>query len=359
MPYNEEGRYIPSKADNRTNVLGFGEIGGVGQLIYHTFKFKDYELEITDNGIYAHPVCRLGMEPEIAGKDMPTGKQLLVSLYNLAKKINDFSEKKPYTDLIIAWCKEYSHPYFIDDIYATFFDKNYNLSEDWFLIEKDGLFNINIFMTDLGGLYQATAFYFALDQMCLGNDEAALHLSEEGKFFEGLPFFEQYHHDCENQPDIDYSSAGGDLVKEMQLDKKMRDKEDYDPDKFERTPYDYYDELRDKLIDLIPDFKMRLKVNPKTNRIVFSADVHSIFDICWYTLARKIADDVPPDDKDFGIIKDEETEGTFVSCLCCGKAFIRRGNRQMYCGSKECDLARRAKNQRNLRAKKRKTKENE
>lgn len=44
MPYDWNGRYIESKADNKTDILGFGEIGGVGQLIYHHIRFKKYEM---------------------------------------------------------------------------------------------------------------------------------------------------------------------------------------------------------------------------------------------------------------------------------------------------------------------------
>ena len=34
-----------SEADKTTDILGFKEIGGIGQLIYHPFRFKKYELE--------------------------------------------------------------------------------------------------------------------------------------------------------------------------------------------------------------------------------------------------------------------------------------------------------------------------
>lgn len=64
--------------------------------------------------------------------------------------------------------------------------------------------------------------YFAVEQMCLGNDELALTLHEDGRHFDGLPFFEQYRHDPEDNPEVDYSSAGGDLLKMMQLDAEVK-----------------------------------------------------------------------------------------------------------------------------------------
>ena len=42
MPLNWNDEHIPSKADKTTDILGLKEIGGVGQLVYHPFKFKDY-----------------------------------------------------------------------------------------------------------------------------------------------------------------------------------------------------------------------------------------------------------------------------------------------------------------------------
>lgn len=42
---------------------------------------------------------------------------------------------------------------------------------------------------------------------------------------------------------------------------------------------------------MIPDFRIRLNVNPQTGKLVFTTNVYSVFDICWYTLARKLSED--------------------------------------------------------------------
>ena len=65
-------------------------------------------------------------------------------------------------------------------------------------------------------------------------------------------------------------------------------------------PFDDYEELRDKLIEMIPDFRLRLKVNHKSNRVVLAADIHSVFDIAWYTLAKKVCEDAQPTGKGSG-----------------------------------------------------------
>ena len=58
---------------------------------------------------------------------------------------------------------------------------------------------------------------------------------------------------------------------------------------------------------------MKLRLKPHSKRIVYAADVQSVFDICWYTFSRIVADDAPAldvdDDYDF-------SEGSILSCLC-------------------------------------------
>ena len=131
MPYDSYGNYVPSKADKTTDVFGYDAIGGVGQLIYHLVRFKEYELDYAPNNVLiARPYCQKGYEPELYTKDSPSGAELTASIFNLAKKIDDPSEERPYTDLIIEWCKKYGHPYAIDSIHAYMMESDYNLEED-------------------------------------------------------------------------------------------------------------------------------------------------------------------------------------------------------------------------------------
>ena len=172
MPYNSYGDYVSSKADKRTDVLGYDAIGGVGHLIYHLVRFKEYELDYTPGDVLiARPYCQKGYEPELYTNDSPTGAELTASIYNLAKKIDDPSQERPYTDLIIEWCKKYGNPYAIDSIHAYLMEPQYRLEEDGYFIEKDATFSISEFMRDLERFYQAMRMYFAFEQMCLDNDE--------------------------------------------------------------------------------------------------------------------------------------------------------------------------------------------
>lgn len=119
MPLNWNDEAIPSEVDKTTDILGFKEIGGIGQLIYHPFRFKKYELDIDNSNDYcATPFCRPGYEPIFPKDDFLSGQGLLASLCNLAMQINSFDNKIPYTQLIMEWCTNNMHPYNIDFIYS-------------------------------------------------------------------------------------------------------------------------------------------------------------------------------------------------------------------------------------------------
>ncbi len=108
-----------------------------------------------------------------------------------------------------------------------------------------------------------------------------------------------------------------DLLKEMKLTNKYLAEhplEQPPEGEFYTEPYDEYEKLRERLIDCIPDFKLRLKVNPQNNRLVFSADVNSVFDIAWYVLARMMSEDPAPEE--IGK-EDERPEEIMICCHHC------------------------------------------
>ena len=354
MPLNWNDETIPSEADKTTDILGFKEIGGIGQLIYHPFRFKKYELDIDKSDDYcATPFCRPGYEPIFPKEDFLSGQGLLTSLCNLAMQINSFDNKIPYTQLIMEWCTNNMHPYNIDFIYSELnesFDIN---SFDAEMVEKDGTFEIHNFLDDLGKLYNAVMFYVALEGICIADDEAAYDLSKEGKYFEGYSFFDKYKHPIVAIPDdLDYGDAKGNLIEEMRIDNeyiKNHPAEKPPTGEFATTPYDDYDELRNALIDIIPEFTMKLKVDPRTNRLEFSTDIDSVFDIAWLTLARMLSEDPAPEDKSKS---DNRPEGIMIRCRNCGKFIIRKSNRQEFCDAEECQKARNARKQKAYRERK-------
>ena len=355
MPLNWNGEQIPSKANKMTDILGTKAIGGVGQLIYHPFRFKDYEFEYnTLDKACLKPICKPGMEPVFPEDDSLAGKDILTSLCNLAMEMNSFENNVPYTEQIQKWCLENMHPYGIDSIYAALnedFDINGFEAE---MVERDGMFDVEEFMTDLGNLYKAVMFYVALEGICVADDEAAYDLSKEGKYFEGYSVFEHYKKARVEIPDELFSGGDSreDLLAEMRRTNEYvasHPVEQPPEGEFATTPYDDYYELRNRLIECIPDFNIRLKTDPRTGKLEFSTDVNSVFDIAWYTLARMLSEDPLPENKGK---QESRPEGIMIRCRNCGKFIIRKSNRQEYCDSEDCQKVRNARKQKAFRERK-------
>ena len=355
MPLNWNGDVIPSKADKTTDILGLKEIGGVGQLVYHPFRFKNYTLTFDGKTYCVEPVCKPGQEPDISEEGL-TGKELLISLCNLAKTLDSYENKTPKEQLITQWCMEVMHPYSIDFIYSEL-TENFDInSVDADLVERDGYFEIERFMTDLGRLYNAVRFYVALEGIVYGDDETAYNLYEEGRYFESYNYFEQYKHARVEVPDemIGPADTPEELLASMiRTNEYIESHPVEQPPKgefdFNHSPYDDYDELRTKLVDFIPEFSMKLKFNKTTGRFDFSADIDSVFDIGWYTLARMISEDPALENRQ---ATEQRPEGIMICCRNCGKFLIRRGKRQEFCLSPECQRARKARNQKDFRKRK-------
>ena len=96
----------------------------------------------------------------------------------------------------------------------------------------------------------AFELYYALNQAySYKNPQYARSLYYEGRICDSYAFLEKYRN---------YESD------EEYLQKLNTDRE----------------ERMMQLVDLFPDFRMHLKMNPRTKKIEYGADVTSIFDIC-------------------------------------------------------------------------------
>lgn len=356
MPFNWNGDYIPSKADKTTDILGAKEIGGIGQLIYHPFRFTSYDISYDGKDYCAYPVCKKGQEPIFPNDDTLTGRGILVSLCNLAKVIDSFENKIPKEQLIVRWCMENMHPYSIDFIYSELIE-NFGINTiDAEIVEHDGIFEIDRFMNDLGKLYNAVRFYVALEGILFAEDDVAYNLYEEGRYFESYSFFEQYKHARPEVPEdlIGEITNADELLESMiRTNKYIEEHPAPQPPEgefdFNHNPFDDYDELRSKLVEFIPEFNMKLKLNNATGRFEFSADIDSVFDIAWYTLARMISEDPALENRGN---EESRPEGIMICCRNCGKFIIRKSNRQEYCDAEECQKTRNARKQKAYRDRK-------
>lgn len=355
MPYTWDNKWYPPGTDNRSDIIGFCEIGGIGQLIYHTFTFKNYECEESNGEWYLKPIINRGEKPIIADNSSWTGEEIFTKLYNLGKKINDISNKTSYIKDIVDFCSDIAHPYFVDELYSVINEGVIVAQEDEQKFERDAMFSVSDFLHDLERFYTTTEFYFALKDLMDSTGDKAYQLYQEGKVFDELPFFEEFKHELSSEKyDENACTSPDDIVCEMQEDmKKQSHFTGENNDWFAREPIDYYDQLIEKLIGILPDFQMCLKRNPRNDKVMFTANVNSVFDIAWYALAHIIADYDPPTKN---LDEQGNPKGTIMTCLNCGQAFIRRSNRQLYCSAKECQNAHNAKRQKQFRERRKITK---
>jgi len=293
--------------------LSFVEIGGVGEMVYRAVRFPEYIPDYDDDGEIIKPIFT-GLHAPVSGTDYSlTGQDLLVSLCNLYVKLNNPDSTESISDAVWDWCRNNIHPYDIDSLceileseknaHITFMD----------IIEKDATFSIKRFIKDLCDLGTVFELYYTLDSLKYeGNVNNARNLYYEGRLRDSLSFLERY-------------------------------SKDEDDKEYKAHVLEDYNDLIFKVIDMFPDFRMRLKLDKKTGKVMFGADVQSVFDICWYTFSRIMADVAPPVDEDLDYF---ESQGSILSCLACGKYFVRRSSRQLYCDNLNCQAERNRRNRR-------------
>ena len=354
MFINDYGQKYSSKADNAADVITMADVGGIGTLIYHTFRFKDYEYDdMPDGQLALTPLVYNGYEPDVDKDNALNGSDIFAELYNLGKIINDFSEKKSFDELIIEFCKTVAHPYDIDTLFTLLTKDKANIEKHGYMISEEAMFPVSNFKRDIENFYHGAQLYFALRQIADGEDFDYLTLSEAGRHFDGIFVFDRFR--IPVMPGTEQDDPEGDAfdpvskedwekifaktAAERKRYEQFVEEHKHELYKYTPQPIDDFYHLRGKLMEMIPDFRMRLKLDPKTNKVVFAADVHSVFDIAWYTLARYMVDVQLTDE---GTNEKHYSNAKVCVCKCCGKAFLRlaKQNRRQYCGEQDCDRKR-------------------
>lgn len=299
--------------------LTFTEIGGIGEIIYKAVRFPEYVAEEDENGFYIKPLFS-AMFPPSGGKDYGlTGQELLAGLINLYQKINNPNSSADINEAVRCWCKDNIQPYNTETICEILESDQYAPITMTDIIISEAEFSINMFLNDLCKLGRAFEFYFALESIVDNGDTSyAKKLYYEGRVCDGLNVFSKYSPFKTNDEYI------SNVLKD-------------------------YRTLSENLVDLFPNFEMRLKYDLRHKKIEYGADIHSVFDIAWYTFARMVADTAPPLD-----ISDDEfySRGSILSCMACGEYFVRRSSNQRYCTKPDCQNERNRKNRRACYARK-------
>lgn len=284
MAYIKKKKITFPKANNKH--LGLVDIGGVGEIVYKVVKFKDYDYDdqanIVDKGIKGKIIYPLDhYEAPNLDTDLGlTGKKLISSLCNLAEEINfkEYHNDVEVASLVMNWCKEYFHPYNIESLYEKYRElekgeKDRKYYQEW----TDGVFKLDTFIDDLAQLYSVFTYVYAFLECLNGNPEPALNYDKNGHYFHTVPWFADY-------------------MARIDLEK-------YDIDR--------------KKCELV-------------------ANVESIFDICYYSIARLLAANAPSEDSNTDKYSVYDLGESVSFCEVCGRMYVKSGNNQKCCGDEAC-----------------------
>ena len=93
--------------------------------------------------------------------------------------------------------------------------------------------------------------------------------------------------------------------------------------------------------------------NIQNSKAVFTANINSVFDICWYTLSKFIATNSSSLDLDLSIDTEDFRSAHIGVCRSCGRYMEMKSNRQLYCKRTDCQKDRNRRKQKDFQQRKR------
>jgi len=280
-------------------------------MIYRAVRFPEYVPDFDDDGEIIKPIFTGGHAPESGTDYSLTGQELLVSLCNLYGKLNNPESTVQITDAVWDWCRNNIHPYDINNLYEMLGSEKFAHITYRDIIQNDAAFSIKRFIKDLCDLGMVFELYFSLHSLkYYGDVDYARNLYYEGRLCGSLAFLERYR-------------------------QYVDDKE------HKAIILDNYNDHIFQVVDMFPDFRMRLKLDKKTGSVMFGADIQSVlifvgtpFQESWLTLLRRLMRTL--------IILNRKTP--YFPALPAGKYFVRHSSRQLYCDNPNCQAERNRKN---------------
>ena len=270
------------------------EIGGIGDIKKYTLRFHSYYVIARDGEVTIYAEYEPGNPPKVFN-GYPSGQELLLELCNLYLEVKDKVTEEAAC-VIIRWCTENLHPYY-------FYNEERDLIEEYSSDEEmwDMLVNvlsgypvyIDKMLPDLKRLYTDTMTVFALRHLIDGN------FLEAQRVYDGVDVPEE-----EN------------LIRRWFGSGKLGQQK-----------------LCAEIISNLPKLSMELVFDDKTQQIRMEPVVNSAIDAAYFALSRFAAVNA-------GALDDYGGKTNIAFCQACGRAFIKRGNRQKYCGTMQCQSIR-------------------
>ena len=271
------------------------EIGGIGDIKKHTLRFHSYRIGAEDGALTIYAEYEPGQFPKIM-KGYPSGQELLIELCNLNLELRD----KPLEEsarILIRWSLENIHPYYHYGDTPAYMDSGKDdPSGFWnFYVNVLECYHVSVqdMVQDLEQLYTDTMTAFSIRSLMENKVAEAQRIYEDVRVPEKENLLrEWYRADSAHRPLVLHRFA-----------------------------------------DKIAKLSMGLEYDLATGQIQLQPVVKSVVDAAYFGLARFMAVNA-------NALDDYGGKTNIAFCQACGKAFIKRGNRQKYCGTLECQSVR-------------------
>lgn len=270
------------------------QIGGIGDIKRKTLRFHSYRMGTESGKLTLYAVYDLENPPKIFS-GYPSGQDLLVELCNLHLELTGKSIEAR-ANIIQRWCLSNMHPYY-------HFGDSVRYSQ--FEADKNGYWDAVVNMIE--------TYYIHVDEMC--SDLQKLY-ADTMTVLAIRSLLEKDEYGAKKLLSSIQPWTKNDLLQEWK---------------------DAKPELRPRLIDnymgTFPKFTMSLQRDESTNALVLLPEVTSVIEAAYYALSRFVA-------VNSGALDDWGGKTSIAFCAACGSAFIKRGNRQKYCLSPQCQSIR-------------------
>lgn len=271
------------------------EIGGIGDIKKHTLRFRSYRIGTEDGKltIYAE------YEPErppVIFSGYPCGQELLMDLCNLYLELRDKTQEE-CARILVRWSIENIHPYYLYGDNVEYIEFNSDDPNDYWDCMVNVLECYHVYVEDmvrdLERLYIDTMTVFTLRKLMDGDVAEAQRLYQDVRVPEKENLMARWY----------------------------------------RTEPDRRSLVIKEFVEKLPTFTMNLEYDLSDRQLKLQPLVKSVIDAAYYGLGRFAAVNA-------GALDDYGGKTNIAFCQACGRAFIKRGNRQKYCGTMQCQSIR-------------------
>lgn len=271
------------------------EIGGIGDIKKHTLRFHSYRIGTEDGKltIYAEYAPE---RPPVIFSGYPSGQELLMDLCNLHLELRGKTQEE-CARILVRWSIENIHPYYLYGDNVEYIEFNNDDPNDYWDCMVNVLECYHVYVEDmvrdLERLYIDTMTVFTLRKLMDGDVAEAQRLYQDVRVPEKENLMARWY----------------------------------------RTEPDRRSLVIKEFVEKLPTFTMNLEYDLSDRQLKLQPLVKSVIDAAYYGLGRFAAVNA-------GALDDYGGKTNIAFCQACGRAFIKRGNRQKYCGTDLCQSIR-------------------